>query len=130
VATPQKVPHAVIDVNDRPPDKPSTASVTEVVRPSPQDPVVFNAGGPAGGRSSTSKWMAKRSLPIWQMVVEVPISCGGFGNGSTLFLRLFMRTLMPPIPAKRQAAESGFATLQQSLTEMLRRSPFMMPSPP
>jgi len=43
--------------------------------------------GDAGGRSSTCIWIAKRSLPIWQMIVEIPGSSGGFGNGNTLFLR-------------------------------------------
>jgi len=40
-------------------------------------------------------YIAKRSLPIWQMIVEVPGSLGGFGNGNTLFLRFFITTVMP-----------------------------------
>jgi hypothetical protein len=58
----------------------------------------INSGNGAGGRSSTWMWSAKRSLPIWQVIVEVAGSSGGFGNGNTLFLRSFITTLMPRIP--------------------------------
>jgi hypothetical protein len=52
--------------------------------------VPITTGGGAGGRSSTCIWSAKRSLPIWQMIVEVPGTSDGLGNGNTLFLRLFI----------------------------------------
>jgi len=54
-------------------------------------------GGGAGGRSSMCMWIAKRELPIWAMIVEVPGSSGGLGNGNTLFVRFFMTTVMPRI---------------------------------
>ena len=59
----------------------------------------ISTGGGAGGRSSNCMWIAKRSLPICAMIVEVPGSLCGFGNGNTLFLRFFITTLMPRIRA-------------------------------
>ena len=55
----------------------------------------MNSIGGTGGRSSTCIWIAKRSLPIWQVIVEIPGPSGGFGNGNTLFLRFFITTVIP-----------------------------------
>ena len=57
----------------------------------------ITTGGAAGGKSSICMWIAKRSLPIWAMIVEVPGSSTGLGNGNRLFLRFFMTTVMPPV---------------------------------
>jgi hypothetical protein len=57
----------------------------------------MTTGGTGGGKSSAHIWIAKRSVLIWAMIVEIPdSSSGGFGNGNTLFLRFFMTTVMPP----------------------------------
>jgi hypothetical protein len=64
-------------------------------------------GGGAGGRSSICVWIAKRSLPIWAMMVEVPGSSGGFGNGNTLFLRFFIKTVMPSRLVKSKSPRSA-----------------------
>jgi hypothetical protein len=55
----------------------------------------ISTGGAAGGRSSTWIWIAKRSLPIWAMIVDPDSSSGGIGNGNTLFLGLFIGPVMP-----------------------------------
>jgi len=55
----------------------------------------ITTGGAAEGKSSICMWIAKRSLPIWAMIVEVPGSSSGLGNGNTLFLRFVMTTVMP-----------------------------------
>ena len=49
--------------------------------------------GAAGGKSSISQWMAKRSFPIWTTIVEANGSSGGIGNGNTLLI--FMKTVTP-----------------------------------
>ena len=46
--------------------------------------------------------MAKRSFPIWQMIVWAPGSSAGFGNDNT-FLLFFMTTLIPLIQGKGKA---------------------------
>jgi hypothetical protein len=40
----------------------------------------ITTGGGAGGRSSTCIWIAKRSLPIWAMIVCIPGSSSRFGR--------------------------------------------------
>ena len=55
----------------------------------------ISSGRSARGRSSIWMWSAKRSLPIWQVIVEIPGSSGGFGNGNTWFLRFLITTVMP-----------------------------------
>jgi hypothetical protein len=60
-------------------------------------------GGGAGGRCSNCIWIAKRSLPIWAMIVVNPGSSGGSGNGNTLFLRLFIPPVIPLVPGKSKS---------------------------
>jgi len=47
--------------------------------------------------------MAKRSSPIWQMIVLAPGSSGGFGNGKIFWL-FFMTTLIPLTEGKGKAS--------------------------
>ena len=64
----------------------------------------ITTGGAAGGRSSICIWIAKRSLPIWAMIVGVPASSGAFGNGNTLFVRFFIGPLMPLVLGQKQVS--------------------------
>ncbi len=49
-------------------------------------------------------WIAKRSLPTWAMIVEIPgYSSGGFGNGNTLFLWFFITTVMPRVQSNSKS---------------------------
>jgi hypothetical protein len=41
--------------------------------------------------------MAKRSFPIWQMIVWAPGSSRRFGNGNTFFWLFLITTLIPLI---------------------------------
>lgn len=71
-------------------------------------------------------WIAERSLPIWAMIVEVPGSCGGFGNANTLFLRFFITTLMPRVRANSNSLRSGLnpASLGAAFASTLTKCTF------
>jgi hypothetical protein len=62
----------------------------------------ITTGAAAGGRFSICIWIAKRSLPIWAVIVGVPAFSGAFVNGNTLFVRFFIGPLMPLVLGQKQ----------------------------